>query len=523
MSVKSIFTFLFACVFTGAVFAQSEEAAAILNTLPRVAPSANATIQQSAIGNQQSSDDASIAFTFEQVDVRVFTQVIGNYTGKKFVVADDVRGQITVVSPNIPRSAAHDLFVSVLESSGFTIVGEGEINRVIRLPERKAPPGTIIADGDQIPDHGLVTHIILLRYTTAREMCRMLENHLQRKEAVNALDETNHIIITDTADAVKRIKELISHLDKPGMERITEVIPLQHADSTQLARQLNLAHADSFTREGELLRTIPAAPNAAQAASATRPPLIVAAEHANRLIVTGTQRQITQIKTLIAQMDVPAPTGRSALNVILLSYAKAETVAQNISALLDKTAAQTGGGGVNSMKRAISVEAVTVNNALLVDAAPEDFAAVKRMVEALDTVPRQVLVTVRIVEVSDGDLDTFGVTMTALNAPDKVGNVSVSGATRGGSPDASDGGLLTSLSQGIFGQGLTIGVAHGSYLDAAGNVIPNYPGIFNIDAIRKNSKVNILSDTSLGVQDNHSAEIAIVDNIGILESTITGT
>ena len=478
--------------------------------------------QQAGAGadNNIAADDF-IVFNFEQVDVRVFTQVIGNFTGEKFVVADEVKGVITVVSPKIPRSSAFKLFASVLESSGFTIIKDGEINRIVRLQERKAGMGEIISGNERTPEYGLVTRIILLSHVTASEMRKMLEIHLQRKDSASALDETNHLIITDTAEAVRRVEQLVAQLDKPGMARIMEIVPLLHADAVQLARQLNLAHAESFSRAGELLTRIPPA-DGASPSSATRPPLVVAAEHANRLILTGTQRQVEQLKLLIAQMDIPAPTGRSALNAIVLNFVKAEDVAKNISALLDKTAAQTP-GGAGATRRAISVEAVVANNALIVDAAPEDFASVKRLVETLDVMPRHVHISVLIAEVADGDAETLGVTMTALNAPNDVGKSAFAGATRGAPPSAADSGLISSLSQGMFGQGLTFGIARGAYKDANGNIVADYPGIFNIDAIRKNSKVKILSDTSLGAQDNHKAEVAIVDNIGILESTVNGS
>ena len=39
------------------------------------------------------------------------------------------------------------LFVGVLESSGFTVQREGEIDRIVRLPERKTGMGAIVADG----------------------------------------------------------------------------------------------------------------------------------------------------------------------------------------------------------------------------------------------------------------------------------------------------------------------------------------------------------------------------------------
>ncbi len=350
-------------------------------------------------------------------------------------------------------------------------------------------------------------------------MRKMLETHLQRKDAVSALDETNHLIITDTADNVARIEALVHQLDQPGMARVMEVFPLAHADALSLARQLNAAYSETQSRADQLLTRIPAV-DGASAMAAMRAPSIVAVEHANRLILTGTPKQIEQLKVLIAEMDIAAPTGRSALNAILLSYIKAEDVAKNITTLLEKTAAQNAGGGT---KRNVSVEAVPSNNALLVDAAPEDFQEVKRLVESLDVMPQQVHISVLIAEVSDGDAETMGVTMTALNSPDSVGNTTFAGATRSDPPSASDAGLLSTLSAGLFGQGMTFGIAHGSYKDVNGNIVADYPAIFNLDMLRKNSKVKILSDTSLGAQNNHEAEVAIVDNIGILESTVNGS
>ena len=76
------------------------------------------------------------------------------------------------------------------------------------------------------------------------------------------------------------------------------------------------------------------------------------------------------IKTLIAKLDVDQPTGRGHLNAIQLQYLKADDAAKSISALLEKSAAKAADG--KSIRR-ISVESSPVNNALLVDAAPNDF------------------------------------------------------------------------------------------------------------------------------------------------------
>lgn len=503
----------------GLVYAVAASAATVLAQTPAAASPEPAAAPASASVRTAESEDF-LLFNFEQVDIRLFTQIVGTFTGRRFVVAEDVAGKITVVSPKVSRESAYPLFVGVLESSGFTVQREGEIDRIVRLPERKTGMGAIVADGDEKPRYGLVTRIMHLEHVNASEMRKMLEAHLQRKDSVSALDETNHLILTDTAEGVQRVEDLVKHLDKPGMARVMEVIPLEHADAVALARQIGAAYAQTQSRAEQLLTRIPGAEGPAQAVSAMSAPTIVPAEHANRLIVTGTAKQVEQIRELVRQMDISAPTGRSALNVVLLSYLKAEDVAKNLTTLLEKSAVQTAAA---SNKRHLSIEAVPANNALLVDAAPEDFLEVKRLVESLDIMPQQVHISVLIAEIASGDAETLGVAITALNAPDSVGDNAFAGASRLHADSASGDGILSSISQGVFGEGLTFGIAHGSHLDAAGNIVADYPAIFNLDMIRRNSKVKILSDTSLGAQNNHPAEVAIVDNIGVLESTVSGS
>lgn len=464
--------------------------------------------------NQAEGD--TIMFNFEQVDVRVFAQVVGGFIGKRYTVSEEVKGSLTVISPNVSRKDAEKLFSAVLESSGFTLVQDGEMNRIVPLPERKSNMGIIVTDEGTAPEYGLVTRIMRLNHVSVVEMSKMLELQLNRKDVVSTLEETNHLIITDTVSSVKKIEELVKELDKPGMARTTEVIALKHANATELARQLMASFADNPSRAQQLTDRMAAGTAYANSVSMSIP-TIVASTHSNGLVVTGTQRQIQAVKDLIAKLDVPAPSGRSSFNIISLNYIKAEDIAKNISSLVEKFAA---GNGDSSLIRRVAVEAVAESNTLLINATPEDFKAIETVIKALDVKPKQVHISVLIAEVSEGDLDKLGVTITALNAPDSLGDNAFAGATRSSADNA---GLITQLSSGMFGQGLTFGIAHGSRLDANGNVVTDYPGVFNIDAIKGNDKVKILANPSLGAQNNVEAEVSVVDNIPITEATITGS
>ena len=464
-----------------------------------------------------------LSFSFDRVDIRAFAQVVGNFTGRKIVVADGVEGDVTIVSSRVSREEAWSLFGSVVESCGFTLVEEPGFFRLVRLPERSgAVIGPLVAEGGEIPGHGLVTAVIGVTCVPAVEMRELVEGFASRKSAVGVLPDTNHLVVSDTAETVRRIRDLVERLDRPGMARATEILALKHADAVQLSRQLSAAFAESQSRAQQLLQRIPASPGSSASAgapSSMRPPTIVPVEHSNSVMVSGTRSQIQAVEALVAKMDVPAAPGRSGLRMIQLDYLKAADVAKSVTTLLEKFAA---GNPDPALSRRIAVEAVEKANALLVNAQPADFDEVVALVRSLDVAPKQVHISVLIAEVSEGDADTLGVQITGLRTPDRVGGIGAGASTRFSDETAGGSGLLGSISSALYPEGLTFGIAHGSHRDASGNVVSDYPAVFSVDAIKQNSKVKILANPTLGAQNNSEAEVSIVNNIPLTESTITG-
>lgn len=447
-----------------------------------------------------------LSFNFDRVDVRAFTKVVGAFTGKRFVVPEDVEGTITVVSPPVSREEAYGVFAAILESNGFSLQRDGALERVVALPDRAARMGEIVPADATLPEHGLATRIFRLDHIPAEDMRKTLEAQLGQKDAVSVLEETNHLIVSDTAERLRRVEALIAQLDKPGMAAACEVIPLKHADAAALARQLTVAFSESATRASQLRARLPAAPGA-PADPLARAPVVVASEHANQLLVTGSQRQIQTIRDLVAKLDVAAPTGRSALNAIELKFLKAEDFAKNVTTLLEKFSA---GNTDPSLARRIAVEAVPEKNAILVNAAPEDFRAVEALVAQLDVRPLQVHIEVLIAEVQEGAEDTLGVQFNAAGS--QHGNAWGFGSH----PNAENAGstLASAVGSQIYPEGLAAAV-----VNKAGQTI----GVINVDALRQNSDVRILATPSVSAQNHTTAEVTIVDNIPMTESTVTGT
>ncbi len=458
--------------------------------------------------------DARVDFTFEGVEIDTFVRLVGELTGKRFVMGENISGQITVVSPRVSQAEVFPLFLSIMDAAGFAVREETGLYRIMPVGERPPALATVLGPESDIPASGTFTKVFQLEHVSAKDVARLLEPAAERGGAVRAMEETNHIMVTDTASALHRMAALLHALDRPGLARVMEVIPLQYAQADELARQLNVALAESVSRAQELVQRLPASRQASSLRDMGRTATVVAVPHANRLIVTGTANQVQELRELIMEMDVDVPTGQGRLHAIFLRHLNADEAAESLTSLLRQRQERAEGAD----RRMIAIQSSPSNNALLIDASPGDYEVVRRLIEQMDILPEQIHIGVMIVEVSDSDGLQLGVDFAALDAPGSVGDTVVQGGFSLG--DAS--GILNIAQEGVFPRGMSVGVAQGTSMGPEGQIQVGFPALLNIDAFRTANRFRILSETSLQSQNNREATVSVVNEIPILTSEITG-
>ena len=457
--------------------------------------------------------------------VATFAQILSNATGRPFAVAGDVdNATFSVLLPNdvpldLPADDAYAFGLSVLTSAGLSVIEEGNACRIVRLPEGGGL--SVGASASETNDvHGLVTRVFRLKHVAADDVRRILEGGSGKKGWIAVLETSNHLVVTDTARTLERVASLVDEIDQPGLSRKTEIVKLSYADAESLAAQLNAIASQALQSEGaRLAQRLNSSNGSIVPPSLLRAGIAVAAPRANSLILVGQESQIAEFKELISRLDIDVPTGYGNLNAIPLQYLRAEDTAKMLTALLDKTAAKaTDGKGV----RRIAVEASVVNNALIVDAAPNDFQLVKQLVENLDKVPGQVHVSLLIAEVTAGNGFTWNPSFTVLDIASKKGDTGVSGGSRLVGDTQS---LIGGAASGMLPQGLTAAVSHDAVtFDANGNLTGgSFPGILSIEALKSDSNMKIISETALQAQNNIEAEVKIVDDIPYLKSSVEGS
>lgn len=453
-----------------------------------------------------------VNFNFEQVELGHLVSLVGQQTGRRFVMDSTVTGRVSVVTrERIPVDEVFPLFVAVLEGSGFTVVERDDVYHIRKLGGEDPLQAPVLGvGGDLSLGVGLVTRVIELTHIRATDVQPLLAPMVRQAErgSLAAFAPTNHLIVTDTASNIQRIEELLRELDRPGQSGNLTVISLKHASASELADQIGRAMAGAESAGNEMSRRMQQVVSGrGEVPSGIT---LVPAEQANALIVSAGPLQLKQIRDMVEQLDVPPEhmaAGR--LQAVFLNYVSAEAAAKQLTALLSKRKDAEGSDR-------IAVEADLTNNAIWVDAGPLAFNSVKNLLERIDRPPQQVLVEVMIVEVARDDSLELGVEWSAIDGTGESGSTTVVGRSRPGETDT----IGELLAENTFPQGLTFGLSRGTIELPNGTVVPRIP--FLLRALDAKRDVDILSHVPLRTQNNAEATVSVVQNIPILQSTIEG-
>ena len=171
-----------------------------------------------------------INFSYDGVEIGLVVKAVGEITGKQFVIDDSVKGKISIITP--PRTAKEEvypLFLSSLESSGYSVVVKGKIHHIVKLPERAVPGAPVLGASDVIPTEGMATKIFAIQHIGVAELRKVLEPLVGggKEGALAAVNDTNHLLVTDTAASLIRLQQIIKELDKP------RVVAKDRSDPTQ--------------------------------------------------------------------------------------------------------------------------------------------------------------------------------------------------------------------------------------------------------------------------------------------------
>ncbi|WLG59136.1 type II secretion system secretin GspD [Pseudomonas extremorientalis] len=493
--------------------------------------------------------DQPVQLNFVDADIQAVVRALSRATGQQFLVDPRVKGNLTLVSEGqVPAHQAYDMLLAALRMQGFSVVDVGGVAQVVPEADAKLLGGPIYSAGSS----GMQTRTFRLQYENAVNLIPVLRPIVSPNNPINAYPGNNSIVITDYAENLARVAQIINGIDTPSAID-TDVVMVQNGIAVDIAAMVS-----------ELLDT--------QGADQTQKINVVGDPRSNSIIIRSGSPERTELaRNLIYKLD-NAQSNPSNMHVVYLRNAQAGKLAQSLRGLLTGESdsgvsddargklSAMGGNGKNTAQGAsnaqnssgthtgsgmqsgygqatgsttgtngppkdqdtafsaggVTIQADATTNTLLISAPDPLYRNLREVIDMLDQRRAQVVIESLIVEVGEDDATEFGVQWQAGNLGGKggFGGVNLGGSGVNGKPNSP-----TSID--VLPKGLNVGVVNGTV---------DIPGIGKVldlkvlaRALKSKGGTNILSTPNLLTLDNEAASIFVGQTIPFVTgSYVTG-
>lgn len=508
---------------------------------------------------------AQVTLNFVNADIDQVAKAIGAATGKTIIVDPRVKGQLNLVSENpVPEDQALKTLQSALRMQGFSLVQDHGVLKVVPEADAKLQGvptyvGNVpVAHGDQV-----ITQVFQLKNESANNVLPVLRPLISPNNTVAAYPANNTIVVTDYADNVRRIAQIIAGIDSAAGQQV-RVVPLRNANALDIAPQLT-----------KMLD-----PGAIGATDATLKVSITADPRTNSLLVRASNgARLAAAVQLAHELDGPTSMPGN-MHVVPLRNADATTLAKTLRGMLGKggdtgsssgsneansfnqnggfssgsnstgssgtpplpsgglgsssTSSPLGGsggsgaGGSSGSSELLGgdkskgdenqpggmIQADAATNSLIITASEPVYRNLRAVINQLDARRAQIYLEALIVELNSDTDANLGIqwqvasnaVLAGTNLAAGTGN-SIVNLTAAAAATGATGGLAGALATSNLQQGLNVGWVHNIFgVQGLGALL---------QALSQTSDANVLSTPSLVTLDNEEAKIVVGTNVPI--------
>ena len=446
-----------------------------------------------------------VVLNFSDVDISTMVKFISDLTGKNFIMDERVKGKISVYSPaKLSSDEAFNVFTSVLELKGFTVIASGKVYKIVPLAAARQSGTKIITDHDKLAvNDAYQSRIIVVNNISAQDAVSFLQPVVSKDGHIAPFGQANMLLVVDSANNIQKLLAILELIDTPQRREGAQLLFLKNASADSAATLIKdwLGGRDKG----------PKSPGS----TATGGGIVIPDTRLNALVLFGTDKDKEDIKRLVALIDIAPPNAGGKINVYFLEYADATEMVKVLDGFIkgvgattttapaagqQPTAAPVQQSPFESNK--ISVIADKPTNSLVIAASPNDYQSLLGVIQKLDKRRRQVYVQATIAEISLTKAEALGVQLGAI-----IGGTTKSGA-----------GVIAADPFNLFAGSSVQTAAIIKLLTTIGKNA-NLVGVVN--ALASNGVLNILSTPNILTSDNKEAEFFVGENVPFVGNVTT--
>jgi len=213
--------------FTGKV--PVAQAAAPAPKVAAMASEARAAAAEGSVYDSSQYSGRKVDFNVKDIDIKNLLGAVAEISKRNIIVADDVKGTVTIKLRNVPWDQALDI---ILKSKSL---GREDIGNIIRVAPietlRKEQKDAADAYKNRQAAEPLKVRLIPVNYAKAAELTAQLKDALSDRGTVSVDTRTNTIIVKDVQDALLRAEGIVRNLDTQTPEVLIEARIVEAATS----------------------------------------------------------------------------------------------------------------------------------------------------------------------------------------------------------------------------------------------------------------------------------------------------
>ncbi|MEW6324068.1 MAG: type IV pilus secretin PilQ [Nitrospirota bacterium] len=200
------------------------------------------TKESSAVATDKKFTGRRISLDFQEADLDDVLRLMADVSGLNIVVAETVKGKVTVKLLNVPWDQALDL---ILRTHGLGQVREGNILRIDTLANlSKQQDEEARAKESAVRAEDIVTRVMYVNYAEAKNLVTTLEKSLSSRGDITIDERTNALIVKDIEKKTEEVTALLKVLDTKTPQVLIEA-RIVTADSN-FARDLGVQWGGQF-------------------------------------------------------------------------------------------------------------------------------------------------------------------------------------------------------------------------------------------------------------------------------------
>ena len=198
--------------------------------------------QGDARAQQAPSNQGAVVLNFDNADLTEVIRVLADALRMNILIDPRVKGTVSIhTMERIPKDQVLLVLNQILKLNGFAIEKSGPIFKILPVEDAKREAPDVTSPEESLPVTGdYSVKVYSLKYISTTTMSRIIQPFLSRGGSIAEVGRGNVLVVSDFADNLRRVEELIGLFDEAGFKATkVRIFPVKNVDAEELSQELD--------------------------------------------------------------------------------------------------------------------------------------------------------------------------------------------------------------------------------------------------------------------------------------------